>query len=234
MRSYLAKIYALLHLPTKGRAILDDIKQGRSTAQTAVFFVITILIFSGIFGIAVGAFNGGLQILYVLIKLPLLFLATLAVTICGAFIIDLVLGTVLSFKQYLLLVLTVLAVTSLALAPLSIILYFFIATFHSHDFIVLVASVLFGIAGFFGVYAFFVARKHFLPQEQGKRRLAALLILLILYSFVGLQMAWMLKPWVGLFLEPHASPPFLRETIKGNVYVEIYRAFNRLQKGKYY
>jgi len=195
---------------------------------------INIFFFAGLYGVAMGSFNGGIQVVYVLIKLPFLFLGTLIVTLIATFILDVLVGSVFSFKQYIAIMLLVLAVTSLVLAPLAIILYFFVFTSASHDFIILVNIGLFAIAGLFGVYAFFLARRFIHREEKRKKRIAAVIICIFLYGFVGLQMAWMLRPWIGLFLDESKPTPFLRETIKGNVYVEIYRAYDRLQKGEYY
>lgn len=233
MRKIYRKICSLLHLPTAGRQILDDIKQGKNTKGLILFLTAVILIFSGLYGMAIGSYLGGIQILYVLIKLPFFFLATLILSVVSAFVLDAILGFHLHFKQYLTLVLLVLAATSLTLASLASVLYFFILTSSSHDFIILVNVGLFSITGCFGVYAFFTARRFILPQESQKKRLLALIMWFCLYGFIGLQMAWMLKPWVGL-LKSGETTPFLRDDIKGNVYVEIYRAYDRLIKGDYY
>ncbi|MFH1713242.1 MAG: hypothetical protein ABH896_03595 [Candidatus Jacksonbacteria bacterium] len=233
MSKLLKKTYNLLHLPTCGHALPEDIEQEKNTKTNILFFTGVILVFAGLYGLALGSYLGGIQIIFVLIKLPLLFLSALILTIISAFIIDVVLGSRLKFKQYLMLILLALSITSLALAPLSLILYFFILTTNSHDLIILINAGLFSIAGCFGVYAFFLSRRLLAPKESKNKRRAAVLIWLILYGFVGLQMAWMLKPWVGL-LKPDEPVPFLRDNIRGNVYVEIYKAYDRLQKGAYY
>lgn len=233
MKKILAKIYILAHLSNQGRQIIIDIKQSKKTIFYLLFLVGVILLFAGLYGLSLGAYLGGRQIFYVLIKLPLLFLISLILSVINVFIMDVILGSRLKFTQYLFLVLLVLGITSLALASLAPILYFFILTSKSHDLIILINAGLFGIAGLFGVYAFWVSRKILLPQELKQKRVIAIIVWILIYSFVGLQTAWMLKPWVGL-LKPGEKIPFLRQTIKGNVYVEIYRAYGRLIKGNYY
>ena len=43
-------------------------------------------------------------------------------------------------------------------------------------------------------------------------------IWLLIYAFVGIQMAWVLRPFIG---DPHSPTHFFREGAWGNAYVEI-------------
>jgi hypothetical protein len=54
------------------------------------------------------------------------------------------------------------------------------------------------------------------------RRPALTAAWIVLYQFVGAQMAWLLKPWVGYSgLDDRFLP--LRENLKGNFYESVFR-----------
>jgi hypothetical protein len=87
-----------------------------------------------IYGAVLGASNGWAQALSSTIKLPLLFLATLAICMPTLYLFNLVFGARLSMMQALTLILTAITVTSaltLAFAPISL---FFLVSAHSYAF----------------------------------------------------------------------------------------------------
>src|SRR5215216_6910308 len=80
------------------------------------------------YGIVLGSSNGILQAISSAIKLPILFLLTLAICLPTLYLFNLVFGARLSVRQALALVLVAIAVTSvltLAFAPIS--LFFLLA-----------------------------------------------------------------------------------------------------------
>src|SRR2546430_12387871 len=87
-----------------------------------------------VYGLVLGASNGFAQALSSLVKLPLLFLATLAICLPTLYLFNLVFGARLSMMQAVTLILvsvTVTAVLTLAFAPISL---FFLISAHSYSF----------------------------------------------------------------------------------------------------
>ncbi len=87
-----------------------------------------------LYGAVLGASNGWLQALSSLVKLPLLFLATLAICLPTLYLFNLVFGAKLSMVQAVALIMvsiTVTAVLTLAFAPISL---FFLITAQSYAF----------------------------------------------------------------------------------------------------
>jgi hypothetical protein len=88
----------------------------------------------GLYGAVLGASNSWAQALSSTIKLPLLFLATLAICLPTLYLFNLVFGAKLSMMQAVTLILvavTVTAVLTLAFAPISL---FFLISAHSYPF----------------------------------------------------------------------------------------------------
>jgi hypothetical protein len=86
------------------------------------------------YGIVLGASNGWAQALSSMVKLPLLFLATLTICLPTLYLFNLVFGARLSMMQAVTLILvsiTVTAVLTLAFAPISL---FFLISAHSYSF----------------------------------------------------------------------------------------------------
>lgn len=87
-----------------------------------------------VYGVVLGASNGFAQALSSLVKLPLLFLATLAICLPTLYLFNLVFGARLSMMQAVTLILVAITVTSvltLAFAPISL---FFLISAHSYAF----------------------------------------------------------------------------------------------------
>src|SRR6266699_6527578 len=87
-----------------------------------------------LYGAVLGANYGWLQALSSAVKLPLLFLATLAICLPTLYLFNLVFGARLSVLQAVTLIMVAITVTSvltLAFAPISL---FFLITAHSYQF----------------------------------------------------------------------------------------------------
>src|SRR4051794_1578597 len=110
------------------RQIIEErsLKQlvGRMLASSALSLAL--------YGAVLGASNGGLQAISSFVKLPLLFLATLAICLPTLYLFNLVFGARLSVMQAVTLIMVTITVTSvltLAFAPISL---FFLVTAQSY------------------------------------------------------------------------------------------------------
>lgn len=65
----------------------------------------------------------------------------------------------------------------------------------------------------------FVLRRLYRPLIARDRRHRAMLALwMVLYAFIGIQMGWVLRPFIG---QPGSPVQFFREGAWGNAYVEL-------------
>ena len=166
---------------------------------------------SAAFGAAIGAYTGGRQVLYAAVKMPLYFLCTLALSFAA---LHLFAARELRIRDTFRAALEAVALSSLVLAalapPVALAALSWPPRYYSGLVLLLVASVAAG-----GATA--VARLH---GRLGRPALTAAWVLL--YQFVGAQMAWLLKPWVGYSgLDDRFLP--LRENLKGNFYESVVR-----------
>lgn len=114
--------------------IWRQIDEERGLRQLTGQMLVNSVISFAIFGLVLGSSNGFWQALSSMVKLPLLFLATLAICLPTLYLFNLVFGARLSMAQAVTLIMvpvTVIAVLTLAFAPISL---FFLITAQSYAF----------------------------------------------------------------------------------------------------
>jgi hypothetical protein len=191
----------------------------------------------GFYGAVMGMSKNVLQALSSAVKLPILFLLTLAICLPTLYLFNLVFGSRLTLRQSITMVLVAITVTSmltLAFAPISI---FFLISAPDYDFFKLLNVVILALSGIIGL-SFLVngmGRINALsntPPEDAEGALATndtreqpvnmklLYVWIVLYGFVGTQLGWTLRPFFG---DPGADFQIIRQ-IEGNFYVNIVQA----------
>jgi hypothetical protein len=188
------------------------------------------------YGVVLGASNSLMQAISSAIKLPILFLLTLAICLPTLYLFNLVFGARLSVRQALALVLTAITVTAmltLAFAPISL---FFLISAPDYEFFKLLNVAILTLTGFVGLRFLISGMRRMnalhtpaaapmvgsdgaaVPQPV-ERPVSMNLIYLwvVLYGFVGTQLAWTLRPFFG---DPGMQFAIFR-SIEGNFYVNI-------------
>jgi hypothetical protein len=116
------------------RGIWDQVVQDRQLTQLTGQMLVSSVIALACYGAVLGSFHSVLMALTSAVKLPLLFLVTLAICLPTLYLFNLVFGARLSIRQSLALVmvaLTVTAMLALAFAPISL---FFLITAPDYNF----------------------------------------------------------------------------------------------------
>jgi len=177
-----------------------------------ILFVIS-LVMAAVYGATMGATNllqgsempmaakAGL-IGVTAVKVPVLFLLTLIIVVFPIYVSNAFVGTRLSFGQITGFLMTACTVTTVALASMATVSLFFSLTSTSYDFIKLLHVMMFVYAGATGLTYLQnalreTARRLGRPSPGG-----VFIIWLALYMFVGTQLAWVLRPFVGSPGEP--------------------------------
>ncbi len=238
----------------------------------------------GLYGAVLGASNSWAQALSSTIKLPLLFLATLAICLPTLYLFNLVFGAKLSMMQAVTLILvavTVTAVLTLAFAPISL---FFLISAHSYSFFKLLNVAILTLTAIVGL-RFLISGMRALSQHQEvaarpeqiatvpvqpapvpapngglatpeaavavrslpvaapivgplpapapvpvpqrSNSMSLLYIWILLFGFVGTQLAWTLRPFFG---DP-GRPFALFRHIEGTFYADIFQTIGKLFSG---
>ncbi|MBI2410981.1 MAG: hypothetical protein HYV32_03785 [Candidatus Kerfeldbacteria bacterium] len=231
---YLAAFGGLLYQRIRLRELFTETKQlliqtpGQDqhspTLRQATLSMLVIIFWSSIFGAILGGYNGGAQIIYLLIKLPFLFLCAFAFTITSNAILSSLLGVRASLQALCMQALRVIATTSLVLAAFAPIVIFYITTRFTHDQLLLWVLVFFGAACAIGAARFL----QWLWQKEGSAKtLLVFGVWVVLYGVVLLQLGWLLRPWVGIVDPVQQTIPFSR-LYGGNVFIELLNTFHRL------
>jgi cytochrome bd-type quinol oxidase subunit 2 len=174
-----------------------------------------------VYGGVMGAFGGFAadrlpQIVFSAIKVPLLLAATTALALPSFFVLNTLLGLRDDFPEAARAVAVTqaaVAVVLAAVAPYTALWY--ASTTDYHEALVFNA-LMFAVAS---TAAQWVLRRRYARLVARNRRHRVMLwAWLGAYAFVGIQMGWVLRPFVG---QPHARVTFFREGSWGNAYVAV-------------
>lgn len=194
-----------------------------TTAISLIGFVVLLMVYGGMMGSyglwgGEGVFGaGGLQVLYSAIKVPLLIGVTFLLSLPSLFVFYALAGLAEEFRQVLSLLLSTQMVFAFVLISLAPFMLLFYASSVAYVQGVLINGVAFALAA---VVWHHILRKRFRAFVAINRRHTFLLRLwFVLYTFIGVQMGWTLRPFVG---SPNAEVQFFRSDGWGNAWVEVW------------
>ncbi len=187
----------------------------------------SIMLFGAFAGLSVGAWTGGIHALYVATKVPLLLLGTLVIGLPAMSLLGRFIGCPLGLRDSANLALSTIARTAVVLGALAPATTYFALTLPSRGLTVYRVVVLsqvfaFAIAGFVGVTALRKRLAQAVPSKA--KHLRVMLLWMLIYSFVGAQLTWLLRPFLG---NPGAAVEYLRPYgerlgVESNFYVSVY------------
>ena len=184
---------------------------------------VTLVLFGILYGTAMGTFGGIrgdrlLQVVYSGVKVPLLLIATFAIGLPSFFVINTLFGLRGDLNQAIRALVATqagLAIILASLAPLTLLWY---ASSSDYPSAILVNGVAFGVAS---MTAQGLLRAYYRPLiARNHRHRWVLRAWIVVYVFVGIQMGWVLRPFIG---RPDAPVEFFREESWGNAYVVVAR-----------
>jgi len=212
------KIFSILEDFVKRQdRFLKDLTEGKSLKTYFISSNLIILLLPAIYGITMGLYSGGLQILYSALKVPMLLLISLYLTVPSYYVLYSLLGGKRTLVQTVILLLSGFSIMStvlIAFVPVN--LFFMITTSKSasaHDFTALLNIAIFTLGGFFAL-AYFIRGAKTLYQESSENWKPAFLLGSIILMFVGTQLAWVLRPYFNYY------PQFIRPQ-EGNFYTAV-------------
>ena len=211
-------------------SFFKEIQEGRDVGAKARSLALVSTLSFMVYGLMVGLSKSPLQALSSAVKMPVLFLVSMAFCLPALYFFSLaLLATPLKMMQVLTVVLAGMGVTSFLLLGLAPITLFFVLTSGNYAFFQLLAVAFTGVSAWIGVYFLwrgmtFVDTAHDDSSRTLGRRI--LLLWIVLYAFVGTQMTWRLSPFIG---KPE-DPFYLVKPSRDNFYVDVIHAVqNALQ-----
>jgi hypothetical protein len=208
-------------------AFFKSIRDNEQVESKAVTLSIASFLFLMAYGFTLGITKSPLQAVSSAIKIPILFLSSMAFCLPALYFFSLaLLGTPLRMIQVLTVVLSGIAVTAFLLLGLAPITLFFVLTSSNYPFFQVLAVLSVGISAVIGVY--FLWRGMTLVESTredairhvGRRILG---LWMVLYGFVGTQMTWRLSPFIG---KPE-DPFYFIKPSRDNFYVDVIRAIQQ-------
>ncbi|MBL7129038.1 MAG: hypothetical protein ISS16_08645 [Ignavibacteria bacterium] len=206
------------------------ISQKEKTGSLILYQVLIISAFLFLYGISMGAYHGFTQSFISGVKLLVLFLSTLIICFPSFFIIQLILGSRIKFKQVIIIILSGFVLTASIMLAFVPIIVFFLITGNNYYFLQLLHIAVFLFSGFFGVRLIIEALKFSCEKENiyPKTGVTVFRIWVVIFTFVGIQLAWNLRPFLG----DRGKPFELFRHYEGNFYTAVIYSFDQLISDK--
>lgn len=156
------------------------------------------------------------MVFYSSLKVPLLLLVTFGLSVPSFFVLNTLSGLREDFGEALQSLMATQAGLAVILAALSPFTLFWYASSVSYQSAVLFNALMFAVAS---VSSQYLLRRYYRPLIMRHERHRLMLRLwLVLYGFVGIQMGWILRPFIG---DPNSPATFLRTESWGNAYIVL-------------
>ena len=197
----------------------SEIRQGKGLNEKMRAMFISSIVFLALYGAVMGSTHSLWQALSSGFKLPLLFLATLIVCAPTLYFFNLIFGSNQSLSQNVALMLTAITVTAVVLLSFAPIVLFFLLTSSNYQFFKLLNVGVFSVAGVIGVL-FLIQGMRLVSaggSDGARARQIVVQLWIVVYAFVGSQVAWTLRPFVGA---PSMKFELFRQ-LGGNFYTNI-------------
>jgi hypothetical protein len=180
-----------------------------------------VVVFGCAYGALMGTFGGVTgerlwMVLFAALKVPLLLVITFLVCIPSYFVLNTLFGVRDDFAEAfngLVATQAALTILLLSLAPYTLLWYASVADYNAALFF---NAFIFGSAS---MAAQWVLQRYYRPLiARNPRHRTLMRIWIVLFAFVGIQTAWVLRPFVGA---PDLPPQFFRAEAWGNAYVAL-------------
>jgi hypothetical protein len=187
--------------------------------------LISSLAFLALYGAVMGSTHSLWQALSSAVKLPVLFLATLFICAPTLYFFNVLFGSSQSMTQNVALILTAVTVTAVLLLSFAPITLFFLLTTSQYQFFKLLNVGIFTVSGVMGVIFLGQGMRIVAAEASGVlARRRVLRFWMFLYAFVGSQLAWTIRPFIGA---PSVEFELFRQ-LGGNFYSNLFASLGEL------
>ena len=208
----------------------DDILRARvlviqqeSTRKRLAHLTVVLCLFGMTYGGVMGSFAGVfgerfLQVVYSAVKVPILLMVTFGLSLPFFFVVNSLYGLRDDFGKVLRALLATQAGVTVILASLSPLTALWYVSYDNYRAAILFNAMMFAAAS---LSAQMILRQFYRPLiEQNPMHGRLLKLWITIYGFVGIQMGWTLRPFIG---HPDSPTQFFRDEAWGNAYLELYR-----------
>ncbi len=192
--------------------------------------LIVILLFSFLYGVVMGSYNGVPQSIATGIKVPALIFLSLLICFPALYVIQYMIGSTLGLFQMINIILSgfvVFTTITLSFAPIVV---FFMITSENYAFLKLLHVAIFIFSGIFAINTILNGLTYSCEKKNvyPKLGLTIFKIWVFIIAFVSSQLAWNLRPFVG-----NKEMPFeVFRKHEGNFYIAVINSMVDLTKPK--
>ncbi len=202
----------------------ESVRRGEQLKSKIVHLFLSTVVFLALYGFSTGISSSWMQAFSTALKMPILFLLTLAFTLPALYFFSLALLNIqFSAIQASIVILSGVGVTAFLLLGLAPVSLFFATTSSNYPFFRLLAVIFVAISGFVGLY--YILRGISWVDKDNELQSGSIGSILLrawvfLYAFVGAQMTWRLSPFIG---DPGEDFAFIRPT-RDNFFIDVLNA----------
>jgi hypothetical protein len=192
--------------------------------------LLIICLFGFIYGLVMGSYHSTLQSMVAGLKMMVLFITTLLICFPSFFIVQQVLGSKMSFRKMVEIVLSGFVLASTITLSFVPVIIFFQITGNNYHFLQLLHVAVFLFAGFFGMKLILEALKFACDKKNVYPQIGVTVfkVWIVILAFVGIQLSWNLRPFLG---DKNEDFKLFRK-YQGNFYTAVVYSFNQLFSGQ--
>jgi hypothetical protein len=192
--------------------------------------LLIVFLFSLLYGLVMGSYNGLLQSMVTGIKIPSLIILSLLICFPALFVIQYMIGSTMTLYQMINIILSGFIVFTTIILSFAPIVIFFMITSDNYAFMKLLHVTIFIFAGIFAVKTIISGLTYSCEKKNIYPKLGMNIfkIWIIIFAFVSSQLAWNLRPFVG-----SRDLPFeLFRARESNFYVAVIQSIANLFEEK--
>ncbi len=210
------------------KSVFEQIYTQQKLPKIIISMSILCVFLSGIYGLTMGMNHSFLLAISSAIKLPMLFLLTAVICIPSLYTFNVMLGQKFKFLQTVALMIMTLGTTTILLASLAPLSFFFVLTTRNYFFLQLMHVSILGLCGIYGVYYLYRGCSYVAFRMEQPLNKLLLKIWIVIYAVVGMQLGWRLRPFIGT---PGSPFEIFRVQEDGNFYLAVWESIMRLLEG---
>ena len=197
-----------------------------AAGRRIIHLYLLLILLSFIYGIVMGSYHGYIQALVSGVKVPVLFTVVLIICFPAFFIIQFILGSKLKISQIISIVLSGFVLTTSIMVSFIPIVVFFLLTGSNYYFLQLLHIGVFIFSGIFGMIIIIDALKFSCEKKNIYPHTGVVVFRfwVVILAFVGIQMAWNLRPFLG----DRGKPFELFRKYEGNFYTALIYSVKQL------
>ncbi len=209
------------------------VRVGPSTRMPVPLVLAALIVcFGMLYGGVMGTYGGIAgpriwQVVYSAVKVPFLLMATFSLSLPSFFVVNTLLGLRTDFERVVRALMATQAGLTVILSALAPITAFWYVSGSQYQAAILFNGLMFAVAS---VSAQWMLRRDYLPliRKDPKHRWM-LRIWIAIYVFVGIQMGWVLRPFIG---DPEVPVQFFRENSWSNAYEVVIAMIWNVLRGR--